>query len=83
MKTVFPDGSGLFRQGMVPGHIAKMIQEWFGEHKKFVEFQFQELKTDFNLRNFFCLFPTQTRNCCTIWSTGDTPENFPNGTSSS
>ncbi|KAK3511397.1 hypothetical protein QTP70_007233 [Hemibagrus guttatus] len=33
METVFPDGCGLFQQDNAPCHKAKMVQEWFDEHK--------------------------------------------------
>ncbi|KAK3568343.1 hypothetical protein QTP86_004953 [Hemibagrus guttatus] len=33
MEMVFPDGCGLFQQDNVPCHKAKMVQEWFDEHK--------------------------------------------------
>uniref|UniRef100_A0AAY5KFW1 Tc1-like transposase DDE domain-containing protein n=1 Tax=Esox lucius TaxID=8010 RepID=A0AAY5KFW1_ESOLU len=33
MATVFRHGIGLFQQDNAPGHEAKMVQEWFGEHK--------------------------------------------------
>ena len=35
MKTLFPDGCGLFQQDNASCHKAKMAQEWFEEHNEF------------------------------------------------
>ncbi|KAK3516869.1 hypothetical protein QTP70_027070, partial [Hemibagrus guttatus] len=32
MKTLFPDGCGLFQQDNAPCHKAEMVQEWFDDH---------------------------------------------------
>ncbi|KAK3543536.1 hypothetical protein QTP70_023867, partial [Hemibagrus guttatus] len=61
MKTVFPDGCGLFPQENVPCHKAKMVQEWIDERNN-----------GFEVLTLVSKFPRSQSNRASVGCTGQT-----------